>query len=134
MDEAHVRDSIMIPARRAGGHVDRHAVDALVEAVRGREHGLPLLQLVLQDAWHRVLPVDRIVRLETIGTHPLEDAIGRLVAEQGSKAQTPISNAQLDALVLALVEFDDRDAPRRRWLPRSELEGRADGPAFAADA
>ncbi len=123
MEDAHVRDAIVIPARRAGGGVEDEAVAALLLAARGREHGLPLLQFVLQEAWRNASAIGRQIRRKSIGDPPLENVIGKYIEAQQSRTSDPLDDQRLDALVMALVEFDDRNAPRRRWLPRSEVDG-----------
>jgi WD40 repeat protein len=126
MDAAEVQEAITVPARRAAGAVDRPAVDVLVEAACNLEHGLPLLQMVLQEAWRSVRSSDRMIRLETVGTRPFEDAIGRIVGKHDTSIGGPLTDEQLDTLVPILVELDDRNAPRRRWAARHELDHRAD--------
>lgn len=124
MDGAALRQAITIPARRAGGGVDPFVIKTLVEQARDLEHGLPLLQFVLREAWKRRTPADGTIRPEAIGTQPLKKAVGHYVREQRKKVGDPLSDQRLDALVLALVELDDRGAPRRKWVSRTQLEGR----------
>ena len=48
-DELH--RAIVLPARRAGLHVDAELVDALITDVEGEPGGLPLLQTALLELW-----------------------------------------------------------------------------------
>jgi len=121
MDKPNLLDAVMIPARRAGGAVDRQAAENIIKAVSNVEHGLPLLQLVLQDAWQE----SRDTPDKTIRWLPssLGDVVGRLVKK---RTDLHLTDTVLDTLALVLVEFDDRDAPRRRQLSRAVLNGRKD--------
>jgi WD40 repeat protein/DNA-binding SARP family transcriptional activator len=123
MEPGELARAIELPASRAGLHVERGLVEALVAEVAGEPGGLPHLSSTLLELWG--LRDGRSLRLAVYrASGGVRGAVAR-VAEEAYTRLGEADRAVARNLMLRLATGDEGSLVRRR-LPRSEL-ARLDG-------
>ena len=119
MERDELARAIELPAKRAGLHVERGLVDALVVDVADEPGGLPLLSTMLLELWR--LRQTSVLRLETYrAAGGVRGAIARL-AEQ-VYGQLPESARGVARTLLLRLTVGEGSAVVRRRVPLGELD------------
>jgi DNA-binding SARP family transcriptional activator/WD40 repeat protein len=124
MRRDELRRAIEQPALRAGLHIERGLVEALVADVEGEPGALPLLSTALLELWQR--RAGRRLRLSTYEqTGGVRGAVARLAEHTYQRLDDERRNLAR-RILLRLAGEGEGDAALRRRVPLTELDADQD--------
>ena len=130
MSDDEVRRAVEAPARYAGLEVEPDLVHAVVEDVRGRPGGLPLLSTALLDTWER-----RRGRTLTHAGYLAAGGVSGALARLADSAYTRLTPAEQEAarrILVRLADTGETGLPVRRRVPLEEVAAPGDAAARRA--
>jgi WD40 repeat protein/DNA-binding SARP family transcriptional activator len=130
MSDDEVRRAVEGPARYAGLEVEPDLLDAVVEDVRGRPGGLPLLSTALLDTWER-----RRGRALTHAGYLTAGGVSGALARLADSAYARLAPAEQEAarrILVRLADTGDAGRPVRRRVPVAEVAAPGDKAARRA--
>ena len=130
MSDDEVRRAVEGPARYAGLEVEPDLLDAVVEDVRGRPGGLPLLSTALLDTWER-----RRGRALTHAGYLAAGGVSGALARLADSAYARLAPAEQEAarrILVRLADTGEAGLPVRRRVPLAEVAAPGDKAARRA--
>jgi WD40 repeat protein/DNA-binding SARP family transcriptional activator len=130
MSDDEVRRAVEGPARYAGLEVEPDLLDAVVEDVRGRPGGLPLLSTALLDTWER-----RRGRTLTHAGYLAAGGVSGALARLADSAYARLAPAEQEAarrILVRLADTGEAGLPVRRRVPLAEVAAPGDEAARCA--
>ena len=130
MNDDEVRRAVEGPARYAGLEVEPDLLDAVVEDVRGRPGGLPLLSTALLDTWER-----RRGRALTHAGYLTAGGVSGALARLADSAYARLAPAEQEAarrILVRLADTGEAGRPVRRRVPVAEVAAPGDKAARRA--
>jgi WD40 repeat protein len=130
MSDEEVRRAVEGPARYAGLEVEPDLLDAVVEDVRGRPGGLPLLSTALLDTWER-----RRGRALTHAGYLAAGGVSGALARLADSAYARLAPAEQEAarrILVRLADTGEAGRPVRRRVPLAEVAAPGDKAARRA--
>jgi len=130
MSDDEVRRAVKGPARYAGLEVEPDLLDAVVEDVRGRPGGLPLLSTALLDTWER-----RRGRTLTHAGYLAAGGVAGALARLADSAYARLAPAEQEAarrILVRLADTGEAGLPVRRRVPVAEVAAPGDKAARRA--
>jgi WD40 repeat protein/DNA-binding SARP family transcriptional activator len=130
MSDDEVRRAVEGPARYAGLEVEPDLLDAVVEDVRGRPGGLPLLSTALLDTWER-----RRGRTLTHAGYLAAGGVAGALARLADSAYARLAPAEQEAarrILVRLADTGEAGLPVRRRVPVAEVAAPGDKAARRA--
>jgi DNA-binding SARP family transcriptional activator/WD40 repeat protein len=130
MSDEEVRRAVEAPARYAGLEAEPDLVHAVVEDVRGRPGGLPLLSTALLDTWER-----RRGRTLTHAGYLAAGGVSGALARLADAAYTRLAPAEQEAarrILVRLADTGETGLPVRRRVPVEEVAAPGDAAARRA--
>ena len=130
MSDDEVRRAVEGPARYAGLEVEPDLLDAVVEDVRGRPGGLPLLSTALLDTWER-----RRGRTLTHAGYLAAGGVSGALARLADSAYARLAPAEQEAarrILVRLADTGEAGLPVRRRVPLAEVAAPGDQAARRA--
>ena len=119
MSDDEVRQAVEGPARYAGLEVEPDLLHAVVEDVRGRPGGLPLLSTALLDTWER-----RRGRTLTHAGYLAAGGVSGALARLADSAYARLAPAEQEAarrILVRLADTGEAGLPVRRRVPLAEV-------------
>ena len=130
MSDDEVRRAVEGPARYAGLEVEPDLLHAVVEDVRGRPGGLPLLSTALLDTWER-----RRGRTLTHAGYLAAGGVSGALARLADSAYARLAPAEQEAarrILVRLADTGEAGLPVRRRVPLAEVAAPGDKAARRA--
>ena len=130
MSDDEVRRAVEGPARYAGLEVEPDLLDAVVEDVRGRPGGLPLLSTALLDTWER-----RRGRALTHAGYLAAGGVSGALARLADSAYARLAPGEQEAarrILVRLADTGEAGRPVRRRVPLAEVAAPGDKAARRA--
>ena len=130
MSDDEVRRAVEGPAKYAGLEVEPDLLEAVVEDVRGRPGGLPLLSTALLDTWER-----RRGRALTHAGYLAAGGVSGALARLADSAYARLAPAEQEAarrILVRLADTGEAGLPVRRRVPLAEVAAPGDKAARRA--
>ena len=130
MSDDEVRRAVEGPARYAGLEVESGLLHAVVEDVRGRPGGLPLLSTALLDTWERRRG-RALTHAGYLAAGGVSGALARL-ADSAYARLAPAEQAAARRILVRLADTGEAGLPVRRRVPLAEVAAPGDQAARRA--